>query len=53
MRQSVQVIASYIKHKKVKRVALLKRMQLHLDKIVKIQAVLRGHYVRVTHSALI
>lgn len=53
MKQAVRVISIYLKHRKVKRKALLNRMKKHEAKIVKIQSVMRGHYVRLVNRVIV
>ncbi|CDW74934.1 adenylate cyclase [Stylonychia lemnae] len=53
LRKSVRIITSYIRKRKFKRKALIKKMQSHIGKICKIQALIRGHLARQKNQAII
>lgn len=42
-----------MRKRRIKRKALIKRMSKNVNKIIKIQALLRGHYVRVKNETMI
>ena len=53
LRNSVRVILSCYRRLRVTRKALIKRMTKHQAKIVKMQALLKGHLFRVKNKALV
>lgn len=53
LKRAVRVIQSVMRLRRLRRKALIKRMAKHIPKIVKIQAILKGHLVRMRFAMAI
>ena len=53
LKRAVKVISNYFRSRKLRRVALIKRMTKHSKKVIKMQALIRGHLERVRNAVAI
>lgn len=53
LKRVIKAIVSSFRSRKIRQAALIKRMQKHQSKIIKIQALFRGHRVRTRYLAAI
>eukprot|EP00347_Sterkiella_histriomuscorum_P018508 403345246 len=53
LRTSVRIITSFMRKRRIKRKALLTKMTKHVPKLVKIQALIKGHLSRMKNQAIV